>query len=191
MTYSDKDAKIGALYKVSSKGEIFLPLINAVKVGQLNRQQARALISQKLQQYIRQPNVDITVNAAGRIMILGEVNLPGLYNMQPNLTVMEAILKAGSYDKDNANLKSVILIRGADKSSVVKRLNLHKMITRADRSDDVFVKPGDLIYIPKTLIADLTKFKDEVYKWVSLYYSYGRLPASPPVQPGQPVLYDR
>jgi len=191
VTYIDRDEKIGALYKVSAKGEIFLPFVGATRVEGLTRQEVRALINEKISGYIRQPSADLTVNAAGRIMVLGEVNLPGMYNMQPNLTVMEAILKAGSYDKNDASIKSVILIRGGAGDPMVKRLNLHKMITKGDRSDDLLVKPGDLIYVPKTFIADLVKFKDEVYKWVSTYYSYGRLPASPAVTPGQPVLYDR
>lgn len=191
ITYVDKDERIVALYIVSAEGEIFLPLAGAVKVGGLSKQQARALINEKLQRYIRYPNVDLTVNATGRIMVLGEVNLPGVYFMQPDLTVMEAIMKAGGYDKDDARLKSVMLLRGGPGNPQVIRLNLHKMITKGDRSDDLMIKPGDMVYVPKTFIADLIKFKDEVYKWVSTYYSYGRLPVSPPVTPGQPVLYDR
>lgn len=189
VVYTDKDEKSGALYRVSGKGEIFLPFAGAVKVQGLSRQQARAVINEKLGAYIRYPNVELTVNAAGRIMILGEVNLPGLYNTQPNLTVMEAIMKSGGYDKENAGLKSVMLVRGGLDKSEVKRLNLLKMITKGDRSDDIMVKPGDLIYVPKTFIADLIKFKDEVYKWVSTYYSFGRLPAPPAVEKGQPILY--
>lgn len=189
--YLDRGTKSGALYKVTAEGEVHMPLINSVRVGGLNRQKARELITAKLQEYIRNPQVELTVNAAGRVMVLGEVNLPGLYAMQPNLTVMEAIMKAGSYEKDNARLRSVVLVRGTKGAEEVKKLNLHKLITKGDRSDDLLVKPGDLIYVPKTIIADLTKFKDEVYRWVSLYYSYGRLPAPPAVEANQPILYDR
>ncbi|MBL8014012.1 MAG: polysaccharide export protein [Candidatus Omnitrophica bacterium] len=191
IVYTDKDKKNGALYMVSDKGEIFLPFVGAVKVEGLNRQQAALLVNQKLAGYIRYPNVEMTVNAAGRIMVLGEVNLPGLYYTQPNLTVMEAIMKAGGYDQENAGLKSIILIRGAAGKGNVKRLNLLKMITKGDRSDDVMVKPGDLIYVPKTFIADLVKFKDEVYKWVSTYYSFGRLPAPPRQEPSQPIWWGK
>jgi protein involved in polysaccharide export with SLBB domain len=189
ISYNDRDEKTGALYRVSDTGEISLPVVGLVKVAGLNRQQARSLITEKLQEYIRNPNVELTVNAAGRVMVLGEVHLPGMYYMQPNLTVMEAIMKAGSYNKESASLKSVVLVRGAEGKAEAKRLNLHKMITKADRSDDLLVKPGDLIYVPKTLVYDLTKFKDDVYRWVSLYYSFGRLPAPPPVEENQPILY--
>lgn len=189
--YMDKSEKTGALYKVSAQGEIFLPLVGVVKVSGLSRQQARSLINNKLSEYFRKPQVNITVNAAGRIMVLGKVNLPGLYSTQPNLTVMEAILKAGSYDQDDANLRSVIVIRGGVGAPEIMRLNLLKMITKGDRTDDILVKPGDLIYLPKSFISNLIAFKDEAYKWVNTYYSFGRLPAPPPVEKNTPVLYER
>lgn len=189
--YTDKNEKVGAIYKVSATGEIFLPLVGVLKVSGLSRQKARALINNKFMEYYRNPRVNITVNAAGRFMVLGKVNLPGLYNTQPNLTLMEAILKAGSYDQEDANLRSVIVIRGGVGSPEIMRLNLLKMITKGDRTDDILVKPGDLIYIPKSFISNLIAFKDEAYKWMNTYYSFGRLPAPAPVEANTPVLYER
>ena len=110
-------------------------------------------------------------------MIAGSIGIPGVYPVQPNLTVMEAILKAGSYTKKEAKMKSVLLMRGGvGGEPIVQRLNLHQMITKGIRKDDVLVKPGDFIYIPKSFISDLKEFKDTIYDYVQTYYSYGLLP---------------
>ena len=193
ISYMDRGRKEGAVYKVSSEGKIYLPLVGPVKVSGLNRRQARAFINEMFQQYIRHPQVDIAVNTSGRIMILGAVNRPGLYLLDPNLTVMEAILKARSYNRDEANLKSVMLMRGGPDKPEVKRLNLWKMIKKGDRSDDLLVKPGDIIFVPNRFIVNLDRFKSTVYRWVSTYYGFGRLPSPPVTVEGEKpiILYDR
>jgi len=191
ISYDDRGTKQGAVYKVSSEGKVYLPLIGAMKVSGLNRSQARTIISEMFSQYIRHPNVGVTVNTSGRIMILGSVEAPGLYFLQPNLTVMEALLKAGSYDEDDANLKSILLMRGGTEVPVVKRLNLLKMIKKGDRSDDVLVKPGDLIYVPDKFVVNVEKFTEKVYRYVSAYYGLGRLPAPPTKENREIILWDR
>lgn len=191
ITYTDKDELIGAVYQVSGEGEINVPLIGVVKVNGLNRKQVREKLNELYGSYFRYPNVTLTVNASGRFMVVGSVMQPGVYYMQSNLTVMEAILNAGSYLKDEANMGSVMLMRGGLNTPEVRRLNLKKMLSKGDRRDNLIIKPGDLIYVPKTFISNLEKFKDTVYRYVSAYYGYGRLPAPPDVEPRQPILWDR
>jgi len=189
VSFNDRGERTGSVYKVSSKGEIHMPLIGAVKISGVNRMQTRALLNERLGYFIRHPEIDISVNTSGRIMLLGEVLAPGLYLMQPNFTVMEAILQASGYNVETANLKSVVLIRGGGDASSVIRLDLLKMIKKGDRSDDVLVKPGDMIFIPRRFILDLNRFLDRVYDWVNTYYGYGRLPAPPGEIENQPILW--
>lgn len=190
ISYEDRAQRKGAVYKVSGDGKIYIPLVGAVQVMGLNAKQAVESLNHLLGQYIRNPSVQIIVNAAGRVMVLGEVGEPGLYLMEPNLTVMEVILKAGSYNPETAKITSVILARGGVGEPMIKRLNLKKMITKGDSSDNLIIKPGDLIYVPKTIIADLKFFKDLIYDYVNTYYAFGRLPAPETLEPKQPSLWD-
>lgn len=191
ISYSDRKERAGAVYKVSAEGFIFLPLIGKVQISGLNRRDARAKLNHLFGVYIRRPEVKLTVNTSGRFMVLGEVGTPGLQMLSPNLTVFEAIMKAGGYDKDSAKLSSVVLMRGGLGEPILKRLNLKKMVKKGDRTDNIHVKPGDLIFVPKTFISSMTKFKDIVYNYVNTYYGFGRLPAPAPVQEKEIILYDR
>jgi protein involved in polysaccharide export with SLBB domain len=171
MSYLDRGTKNEAIYKVSDQGTIYVPLAGPVTVQGLNRRDARNRVELALKEYIREPKVDMSVNTVGNYMVVGEGG-PGVFTLTPNMHLMEAILAAG-YNEKKAKLNSIIVMRGGRDNPVVQRLDLKKMIKQGDRSDDILVKPGDLIYVPETYIASLDNFRENVTKWVSFYYTLG------------------
>ena len=185
ISYNDRSEVVEAVYQVSGSGEIHLPLVGVIKVSELNRKQAREKIEAYLKEYIRFPKVKVLVNISGRYMVAGEVIDPGVFRLRPNLTVMEAILGAG-FDKDEVNLKSVLVMRGTYDKPIAKRLDLNKMVKKGDRSDNIFVKPGDFIYVPKRFIGNIEKFIETVYRYVAAYYGLGRIPGEPATTAGEP-----
>lgn len=178
ISYNDRSEVVNAVYQVSGSGEIQMPLVGVVKISDLNRKQAREKIEAYLKEYIRFPKVKVLVNVSGRYMVAGEVTDPGVFRLRPNLTVMEAILAAG-FDRDEVDLKSVVVMRGTYDNPIAKRLDLNKMVKKGDRTDNIFVKPGDFIYVPKRFIGNLEKFIETVYRYVSAYYGLGRIPGEP------------
>jgi protein involved in polysaccharide export with SLBB domain len=173
VTFKDRDQVSRAAYKVSQAGEIFMPLLGAVKLAGLNRKQARERVDMMLKDYIRDPRVSIAINADGRVMVFGAVEGPGIYNLSSKMTVMEAIFSAGGFIQRTAELGSVIVIRGPVEKPVILKLNLKKMIARGDRSDDVMVKPGDFVYVPTTLISNLDTFWNTMQGLLMKWYGLG------------------
>ncbi|NTV29083.1 MAG: hypothetical protein HGA80_03270 [Candidatus Omnitrophica bacterium] len=173
IAFRDRDQTNRAAYKVSQAGEVFMPLVGPVKVAGLNRRQARESIDLMMKEYIREPKVVIAINTDGRVMIFGAVGAPGIYSMTSKMSVMEAILSAGSFLKQTAELASVIVIRGPVEKPVILKLNLKKMIARGDRTDDIAVKPGDFIYVPTTFISNLEKFWNTMYGHLMTWYGLG------------------
>ncbi len=171
--FSDRGARNEAVYVISANGEIDLPLVGKIKISQLNRKQVREKIETVLKEYIRYPDVKIRVNAEGKYIVLGAVGAPGVYDLSQKLTVMGAVLKAGGYIKSEANLGSVMVMRGSAENPVITRLNLKKMYMSGDRSDNLYVKPGDLIYIPTTFIRHLENFKNNMFTLLLDYYTLG------------------
>ena len=178
ISHMDRGEKVEAVYQLPANGLITLPLIGSVNIIGLNRKQAREKIEIAFKEFIRYPKVDIKINQDGRYMVAGEVDEPGVFRLRANLTVMEAIL-AANFERTEVNLKSVVVMRGSPDNPVAKRLNLHKMITEGDRSDNIVVKPGDFIYVPKRFIANVEGFISTVYRYVSAYYGLGRIPGEP------------
>ncbi len=176
ITYKDREQTNRAAYKVSQTGEIFMPLLGPVKVGGLNRKQARERVDMMMKDYIRDPQLSVLVNADGRVMVFGAVSQPGIYNLASKMSVMEAIFSAGGFTKKTAEMGSVIVIRGPPEKPVLLKLNLTKMLMRGDRSEDIAVKPGDFIYVPTSFISNLEKFWDTASGFLGRWYSLGGIP---------------
>jgi polysaccharide export outer membrane protein len=84
------------------------------------------------------------------IYVLGEVNVPKAIEYREGMTVMEAILEAGSFTKFASQNDIVIVRKEAGKESriPVKAKNLLK---KADLSQNVKLSPGDFIIVEDSL----------------------------------------
>lgn len=173
IAFNDRGQMVRAAYKVSQSGEIFLPLVGSVKVVGLNRRQARERVEAVLKEYIREPRVGMVINTDGRVMIFGAVIQPGMFNMKNKMSVMEAILAAGGFQREKAEMSNVIIIRGPVEKPTILKLNLKKMILKGDRTDDIAVKPGDFIYLPTTVISSLERFWDTASGFLMRWYGLG------------------
>ncbi|MBF0217694.1 MAG: polysaccharide biosynthesis/export family protein [Candidatus Omnitrophica bacterium] len=174
------------LYRVGGEGEIHIPLVGAFKIVGLSIADARDAVDAAISRYIRYPRTTLKVNTMGRVMIFGAVEYPGVISISKNLTAMEGILSLpGGYDKKTAELRNVIVIRGpVDKPDVIK-LDLKKMITSGDLSDNILLKPGDIVYVPTSLISNVEEFIGTVYRYILTWYGLG---GQNIIEPGQPLL---
>jgi protein involved in polysaccharide export with SLBB domain len=173
ISFIDRDEINTARYQVSDKGFIFMPLVGRVNVAGIKAYRLEEMLNEAMAVYIQKPNVSILVNATGKIMVVGAVRSPGVYKVAPEMTVMEAILTAGSYDKGNAQLKNVLVMRGTVDKPEVVRLNLKQMIKHGNRRDNITVKPGDMIYVPTSIISNTDEFLARIYRYVVIWYGLG------------------
>lgn len=51
-----------------------------------------------------------------------------------------------------------MLIRGGPEKPELKRLDLKKTFATGDLSQNVFLKSGDVVYVPRTFISDVDRF---------------------------------
>lgn len=121
-------------------------------------------IAQQINRIIRDP--EVIVNVVGfeskKYFVLGEVYRPGVYPFEGKVRVIEAISRAAGYKEDTAALKSIIVIRrGYTTNPKAMRVNILNVIRKGDISQDIFLEPGDIVFVPKTFIANLNKFIDQ------------------------------
>jgi len=88
----------------------------------------------------------------------GQVGKPGKYDLRGATTATEAIAIAGGY-VDFAKNKQVLLFRRySDDTVEVKVLNLKNVLKHKDPREDVMLQPGDMLYVPKTLLGSIDRF---------------------------------
>ena len=125
-----------------------------------------AALRQDYSHDLRNPRVSVVVKsfAPTRIYVAGEVNNPGEFiTVGPTLTLSQAIARAGSY-KVRGDAHNVFIIRrGPGDVPQFFSTRFNDVVAGRDASADVRLAPYDLVYVPKTGIA-------EVYDYFNQYF---------------------
>ncbi|MFH1239544.1 MAG: polysaccharide biosynthesis/export family protein, partial [bacterium] len=148
---------------VRPDGKISALLIGDIQAEGSTIPQLDEQITTLLKEYIKFPEVSISLRKIGgkKIILLGEVNRPGVYAVSSNSTILELIALANGYTKD-AVLDSVIVIRGGLQKPVGKRLDLARAIKKADMSQNIILEPEDIVYVPKNFISNVNYFVSQI-----------------------------
>ena len=148
---------------VRPDGMISFPLAGDVPAAGLTIPQFDQEITKRLEEYIRYPEVSISIKKTGgrKIIVLGEVTWPSVYYVSGSRTVLEAIALANGFTKD-AVLSSVILVRKENGKTKGRRLNLTRAIEKGDPTQNIALQEEDIIYVPKKFIANVNYFVTEL-----------------------------
>ncbi len=96
-------------FKVDETGRIPYPVLGEIDTQNKNMTQIREEIRAGLQRIFNDPFV--TVNPQFSIAVLGEVRNPGLFPVDPTLTVLDIVAMAGG-PGPNGNINKIQLLRG-------------------------------------------------------------------------------
>ncbi len=131
-------------YTVDSDGTVKLPILGKTAVADLTIYEAEEKIRKELESYLNTPSVKVSfVNKS--VTVLGSVNVPGRYfYASEHLNVFQALGLAGDIS-EYGNRKEAIIVRDIDDEVVRKRVNLTDISLLG--SKDLYIKPGDVIYI--------------------------------------------
>jgi polysaccharide biosynthesis/export protein len=135
--------------RVSSAGDIYLPLIDYVRVGGLSADQAQALIQQRLSDggFVKNPHVSVFVQeyASQGASVLGEVARPGVYPVLGQQRLFDVISAAGGFTEKAGQSITVTHRSKPDKSVTVP---LARNATDSPEGN-IPVFPGDTIVVRK------------------------------------------
>jgi polysaccharide biosynthesis/export protein len=88
----------------------------------------------------------------------GQVGRPGKYDLRGDLTVTEAVAIAGGFDEKSKH-SQVVLFRPAPGGGFeAKLINVKKLLASRNLSEDVQLKPGDMLYVPQNAISKIRPF---------------------------------
>lgn len=124
--------------RVSSTGTIAMPLIGQVNVKGLSIAQAeQAIHNLYLGDYLKKPNITVTIVEYRQFYVNGEVSKPGGYSYREGMTVQRAITLAGGFT-ERASRSKILLVRE----------NSNGMPITADLATPV--QPGDVITVEES-----------------------------------------
>jgi polysaccharide export outer membrane protein len=150
--------------RVTANDTIRVSLIGEVDVSNLTVSEVASRIETLLADgYLVNPQVDVFVKEyrSKKVIILGQVNRPGLFELQGKTTLLEFISKAGGLTSDvgsTATIKRKSVETGEDDNI---EIDLNRLIKKGDTSLNVSIRDGDSVYISK---ADVYYVSGEVNK---------------------------
>jgi polysaccharide biosynthesis/export protein len=152
--------EVSGTVAIRPDGKISVPLLNDVVAAGLTPDHLAANLTQGYKHEFRNPRVTVIVRSFSNqnVFVGGEVDKPGLLPLDSQMTVLQAILRAGGV-KETAKQKGVILLRndGHGKPEV-RQLSL---LAVADGAPDILLQPFDVVLVPKTKVAQLNKWIDQ------------------------------
>ena len=141
---------------VRPDGRIALQLAQEVQAAGLTPAQLTTILMEKYATELKKPDVVVIVRSFGnqRVYVDGEVAKPGLIPLTGPTTVLQAITQAGGLVY-TGNAADVLLIRRGPKNEPVAMLvNMEKVYNGSDLGQDLYLRPFDIVYVPKTAIAN-------------------------------------
>jgi polysaccharide export outer membrane protein len=155
-------SKAGIVVPPTSR--ISYPLIpGGVFVGGKTTEQISEEIKKKLDEYIIDPQVTVTLDKVGsaRFSVLGKVNTPGVKVMNRRYNVYEAVVEAGGVAKEG-DKKRILLLRINPQGGFTQTvIDFDKLMS--GKTEIPYLVPGDQVIVPEKKWS-LTKIFDIVGK---------------------------
>lgn len=149
----------GGSYSVFMDGTVSIPLIGNFKIEGMTIKQVNSLFAKEYARYLKRPIVTVTLTTQRplQLAIAGEVNTPGTYVIpsnpaeQPTITTL--FDKAGGLTV-SADISQVTLRRTEKGNEEIYVLNFWGLLRDGDLKQDVPLRDGDVIIIPKKAKVD-------------------------------------
>ena len=145
-----KDAELSRTVTVRPDGKISLPLVGELEVSGLTAATVQRLISQRLVEYVSNPQVTVVVQEvkSQTYIIVGKVGKPGSYDLGRPTTVLEALAIAGGFLDFAKPSKVRIMRRGEGGTSETFYFDYNKVIKGKNNEQNILLKDGDTIVVP-------------------------------------------
>jgi polysaccharide export outer membrane protein len=124
-------------FVVDERGSVVVPKLGRVPVVGLSPDSLKSQLISSYSVYLRNPSIDVVL--LRRITILGGVRNPGLYPVDPTMTLADAYALAGGIAPEG-KLDEVQLVRGTQRTTY--------KISGATRIGDTPLRSGDQLYVP-------------------------------------------
>jgi len=142
-------------YTVTAEGKIEYKFIGDVLVEGLTKAQLQERLTNILAEYIIEPevNVQIVEYLSKVYYVIGEVNRPGKFYMKGNtITVREAVVQASLPNQAAATRKCRLVTPNAKGTNNVVYVNVYELLYAGNLKCNLDMKPGDVLYVPSTVI---------------------------------------
>ena len=138
----DLDARV----TVDRNGQIFLSKVGTLSVAGLRYEQLESFLHSAIANLYKDFELNVTMGQLRsiQIFILGSARQPGAYTVSSLSTLVNALFASGG-PSATGSMRHIQLRRD---NRVLVDFDIYDLLRRGDKSHDVQLLPGDVIYIP-------------------------------------------
>jgi polysaccharide export outer membrane protein len=138
--------------RVSSRGEITLPLLGSVDVNGITAREAEEKLENLLKEdgYINNPHVSVFIKElkSKLVSVVGFVREPGRYELLGRQTVLDSLAAAKGLEDDAG--RTVYVTRTKENGGRQTYLiDLDQLLRKGNSESNIVLKPGDVVYVPE------------------------------------------
>lgn len=168
--------------RIPADGVVSLPIIGEIKAAGKEPEAFRQELIAAYSRHIKKPDIALLVgentarkihaapqylaltltrSTAQEVFVGGEINNPRPVRLDGRLTTIQAIMRAGG-PKDSADLSRVVILRrGQFARPEWLQTNLQEPLKGNSLENDLVLRGGDVVLVPKTGIAKLNQWVKE------------------------------
>ena len=145
-----QESDLSGAYRISPEGTIDYPLCGKVSLNGMTSSQAADALTACLQNgFLKSPQVSVLIREynSKKVFVFGEVQKPGTFPYDENMTIIQAVTLAGGFTK-TASKNSLNVTRIVDGQEVKIRIAAQDI--GIGREKNFFLRPGDIIFVPES-----------------------------------------
>ena len=146
-------ANLDTVQPIRRDGKINLPLVGEVDAAGLTPDDLQKKLVSLYATQISSKEITVQVQSSTfPVFVTGAVVKPGKVLSDHPISALEAIMEAGGFNYDTANLKAVKIIR--NENGVMQNFTVDlKAVLQGKETKPFYLKPGDIVYVPERFSA--------------------------------------
>jgi protein involved in polysaccharide export with SLBB domain len=158
---------------VQPDGRIMLPLVAPQMAAGHSAGELQQELSQAYSGQLLRPDVTVVVRAQPlKVFVGGEVGKAGVYDMPGDMDALRAIVEAGGFLDTGKKSQVVIIRRSRDGRPMMRTVNFDRPLRDAGHADLVPLRRFDIIYVPKTGLAEIGAAMTQLRNALPITFSY-------------------
>jgi protein involved in polysaccharide export with SLBB domain len=134
---------------IDRAGEIAIPRLGTLKLAGVKASQAQASVKALFNKFYKDIEVSVSLGKLRKIIVfvVGQSRYPGSYQLSSQATLTSGLFASGGPNASGSIRKVQLKRNGA----VVSELDLYAFLGKGDKSADVRLQDGDVIFYPQAI----------------------------------------
>lgn len=144
---------------VAPDGYITYPLVGRLEVAGRTYEDLVQTLQAAVDDYYVDAHVAVNIKEvqSQKVLVLGEVQVPSVYQITNELSLLEVLTRAGGINPE-ANTRNVLVVRGGLENPTRFTVDVDAIYGRGDMAQMVYLQRGDIVYVPATTITNVERF---------------------------------